>query len=167
MAKGFDSSKVNVHVADGFKFMEEHIQYYDVIITDSSDPIGPAVSLFQRSYFELMKRALRSGGIVCSQADTFWGHLKNVTSMYNHCKKVFGKAAYATSYVSTYPAGQIGFVLGSLDKNTDFSNPLHMMNNQQRKDLKLRYYTSDIHKMAFVLPGFVKDALDDTAENDL
>lgn len=78
--------------------------------------IGPAVSLFQRSYFELMKRALRSGGIVCSQADTFWGHLKNVTSMYNHCKKVFGKAAYATSYVSTYPAGQIGFVLGSLDK---------------------------------------------------
>jgi len=40
MAKGFDSPKVNVHVADGFKFMEEHIQYYDVIITDSSDPIG-------------------------------------------------------------------------------------------------------------------------------
>lgn len=63
-----------------------------------------------------MKRALRPGGIVCSQADTFWGHLKNATSMHNHCKEVFAKAAYATSYVSTYPAGQIGFALGSLDK---------------------------------------------------
>jgi len=40
MAKGLYSPKVNLHVADGFKFMEEHFQYYDVIITDSSDPIG-------------------------------------------------------------------------------------------------------------------------------
>lgn len=78
--------------------------------------LGPAVSLFQKSYFELMKRALRPGGIVCSQADTFWGHLENVVSMHNHCKTVFAKAAYATSYVSTYPAGQIGFALGSLDE---------------------------------------------------
>ncbi|KAF0706316.1 spermidine synthase-like, partial [Aphis craccivora] len=50
--------------------------------------------------------------------------------------------------------------------NTDFLNPLHKMNNQQRKDLKLRYYTTDIHKMAFVLPGFVIDALDDSSKND-
>jgi len=42
MAKGFDNPKVNLHVADGFKFMEEHFQYYDIIITDSSDPIGIA-----------------------------------------------------------------------------------------------------------------------------
>lgn len=79
---------------------------------------GPAISLFQKSYFELMKQALRPGGIVCSQADTFWGHLKNAASMRNHCKEVFAKAAYATSYVSTYPAGQIGYALGSLDEVT-------------------------------------------------
>jgi spermidine synthase len=40
MAEGFNSPKLNLHVADGFKFMEEHVQYFDVIITDSSDPIG-------------------------------------------------------------------------------------------------------------------------------
>ena len=40
MAEGFNSPKVNLHIADGFKFMEEHFQCYDVIITDSSDPIG-------------------------------------------------------------------------------------------------------------------------------
>jgi len=43
MAEGFNSPKVNLHVADGFKFMEEHFQYYDVIITDSSDPIGTTI----------------------------------------------------------------------------------------------------------------------------
>lgn len=69
-----------------------------------------------------MKRALRPGGIVCSQADTFWGHMENVVSMHNHCKTVFAKAAYATSYVSTYPAGQIGYALGSLDEVTIILN---------------------------------------------
>ncbi|VVC29281.1 Polyamine biosynthesis domain,Spermidine/spermine synthases,Polyamine [Cinara cedri] len=160
MAEGFNSPKLNLHIADGFKFMEEHTQYYDVIITDSSDPIGPAISLFQKSYFELMKRALRPGGIVCSQADTFWGHLENATSMYGHCKEVFSKAAYATSYVSTYPAGQIGFALGSLDETTNFANPVYQLTNQQRKDMKLRYYTNDIHKAAFALPAFVVDAFE-------
>lgn len=63
-----------------------------------------------------MKGALRPGGIVCSQADTFWGHTDNVVSMYKNCKETFETAAYATSYVSSYPAGQIGYALGSLDK---------------------------------------------------
>jgi len=40
MAAGFDSPKLSLHIADGFKFMKERVQHYDVIITDSSDPIG-------------------------------------------------------------------------------------------------------------------------------
>ncbi|XP_050533014.1 spermidine synthase [Daktulosphaira vitifoliae] len=161
MAIGFDSPKLNLHIADGFKFMKEHEAYYDVIITDSSDPIGPAVSLFQKSYFELMKKALRPGGIVCSQADTFWGHLKNASSMRRHCKDVFLKAAYATSFVSTYPAGQIGYALGSLNENTDFKNPVFQLTDQLRKEMKLRYYTTEIHRAAFALPAFVVDAIEE------
>ncbi|XP_050437375.1 spermidine synthase-like [Adelges cooleyi] len=160
MAKGFDSPKLNLHIADGFKFMEEHVEYYDVIITDSSDPIGPAVSLFQKSYFELMKRALRPGGIVCSQADTFWGHLENATSMRKHCRDVFAKVGYATSYVPTYPHGQIGYALGSLNENTDFESPVFQLTQQQRKEMQLRYYTTEVHKAAFALPAFVVDAIE-------
>jgi len=51
-------------------------------------------------------------------------------------------------------------------QNTDFKNPVYQLTNQQRKDMKLRYYTTDIHKAAFALPAFVVDALDD-AENNL
>ena len=47
--------------------MGKHEGEFDVIITDSSDPVGPAESLFQKSYYELMKRALRPGGIICTQ----------------------------------------------------------------------------------------------------
>lgn len=46
-------------------------------------------------------------------------------------------------------------------QNTDFANPTYQLTNQQRKDMKLRYYTTDVHKAAFALPAFLVDALED------
>lgn len=67
MAAGFNHPKVKVHVGDGFKFLDEYKNAFDVIITDSSDPKGPAESLFQKSYFQLLRNALREGGVITTQ----------------------------------------------------------------------------------------------------
>ena len=67
MSVGFQHEKVNVVVGDGFEYLKEHKNKYDVIITDSSDPDGPAESLFQSDYFKLLNEALREGGIVTTQ----------------------------------------------------------------------------------------------------
>lgn len=101
MAKGFFNPKLTLHVGDGFEFMKQNQDAFDVIITDSSDPVGkfhswfffvmqhltfsaavggsailsvvfvagPAESLFKESYYQLMKTALRNGGILCSQGN--------------------------------------------------------------------------------------------------
>jgi spermidine synthase len=61
MAAGFESPKTKVHVGDGFKFLEDYKNEFDVIITDSSDPEGPAEALFQKAYFELLHGALKVG----------------------------------------------------------------------------------------------------------
>jgi spermidine synthase len=96
--------------------MKNHEKEFDVIITDSSDPIGPAVSLFRESYFALMKRALRPGGIVCSQGSTFWIDMKHVKETLESCRKQFKNVAYAVSSVPSYPCGQIGYIIGCLDE---------------------------------------------------
>ena len=67
MSIGFQHPNVKVHVGDGFKFLEERKNEFDVIITDSSDPEGPAESLFQKPYFELLRDALRDGGVITTQ----------------------------------------------------------------------------------------------------
>lgn len=67
MAEGFKHPKVKVHVGDGFKFLDDYKNTFDVIITDSSDPEGPAESLFQKSYFQLLDAALRPGGVITTQ----------------------------------------------------------------------------------------------------
>ncbi|KAI9172449.1 putative spermidine synthase [Paramyrothecium foliicola] len=67
MAQGLTHAKSTVHVGDGFKFLDEYKNAFDVIITDSSDPDGPAESLFQKSYFQLLHDALREGGVITTQ----------------------------------------------------------------------------------------------------
>lgn len=72
MAIGFQHPKVKVHVGDGFKFLDDYKNEFDVIITDSSDPEGPAESLFQKPYFQLLFGALKEGGVITTQGCTFY-----------------------------------------------------------------------------------------------
>lgn len=67
MSVGFQHPNVKVHVGDGFAFLKEYVNHFDVIITDSSDPDGPAEELFRKPYFELLFAALREGGVITTQ----------------------------------------------------------------------------------------------------
>ncbi|CAB0006776.1 unnamed protein product [Nesidiocoris tenuis] len=157
MAVGLSHPKVTVHVADGFKFIAEKKQFYDVIITDSSDPVGPAVPLFQQNYFQLMSEALKPNGVVCSQAGTFWSSRKFVTETYKTVKKVFPAAGYAFTTIPTYPDGVIGFALGSLNPDISFKDPVQTFSDEELDRLNMKYYTSDVHRAAFALPKFIND----------
>ncbi len=71
MAISYQHPKVKVHIGDGFKFLDDYKNEFDIIITDSSDPEGPAESLFQKPYFELLFGALKEGGVITTQGCMF------------------------------------------------------------------------------------------------
>lgn len=121
MACGFDSPKLTLHIGDGFEYLRQHNSEFDVIITDSSDPVGPNESLFRDDYFLLLKNALKPGGIVCCQGGAPWLELPQIRKHMDSCRKYFPVVDFAVTSVPTYPTGQIGFVIGSLSKvNVDF-----------------------------------------------
>lgn len=156
MACGFDSPKLSLIIGDGFEFMKNHNGEFDVVITDSSDPIGPAATLFQESYFALMKQALKPNGIVCSQGGTYWTDIKHVKETLDHCRKQFACAAYAVTSVPSYPCGQIGFVIGSLDATANLKVPQKSFNDTELDAMGMRYYSSETHRAAFDgLPRYV------------
>lgn len=159
MSSGFCSPKLTLHIGDGFDFMKKHANTFDVIITDSSDPVGPASSLFEKSYFELMKQALRPGGIVCSQGECMWLHLSLIKDMQDFCKELFPSVDYAFCCIPTYPSGQIGFTLASLNPETNFRKPVQTFSSEKAEALGLKYYNEDVHRAAFVLPQFARKAL--------
>lgn len=158
MAAGFNHPKVKVHVGDGFKFLDDYKNTFDVIITDSSDPEGPAESLFQKPYFQLLHDALRDGGVITTQAENQWLHLELITKLRQDCKEIFPVAEYAYTTIPTYPSGQIGFMVCCKDKDRNVKEPLRTWSKEE-EDKLCRYYNADIHKASFVLPTFAAKAL--------
>jgi spermidine synthase len=158
MAAGFNHPKVKVHVGDGFKFLDDYKNEFDVIITDSSDPEGPAEALFQTPYFQLLHDALREGGVITTQAENQWLHLPLITKLKKDCKQIFPVAEYAYTTIPTYPSGQIGFMVCSKDANANVKVPLRSWSREEEVKL-CRYYNSEIHKASFILPTFAQEAL--------
>ncbi|EXF82714.1 spermidine synthase [Colletotrichum fioriniae PJ7] len=166
MAVGFDHPKSKTHVGDGFKFLEEYKNTFDVIITDSSDPEGPAESLFQKPYFQLLHDALREGGVITTQgsnsiqtAENQWLHMPLISKLKKDCKEIFPVAEYAYTTIPTYPSGQIGFMVCTKDASRNVKEPLRKWSAEE-EDKLCRYYNADIHKASFVLPNFAKKALE-------
>lgn len=159
MACGFDNPKVKLTIGDGFDYMKNHKNEFDVIITDSSDPIGPAVSLFQESYYGLLKNALRPGGVVCSQGGTYWTDLDQIKETLNNCKQHFPVTGYALTSIPSYPCGHIGLTVACLDGSRHLEEPAKTFTEAELDKMNLRYYSSKIHRSAFTLPRFVEKAL--------
>ena len=153
MSELLDSSRVRVYVGDGFKFLADNTSTYDVIITDSSDPVGPAESLFQKPYFQLLFDALAPGGSISTQGECLWLHLPLIKSTNTMVKEIFPTVEYAFTTIPTYPSGQIGFCLASKDAERDFRTPV-------RKVTDTKYYNEEIHRAAFALPEFGKQILE-------
>jgi spermidine synthase len=158
MAASYEHPKVKTHIGDGFKFLADYKNYFDVIITDSSDPEGPAASLFQKSYFELLDGALTEKGVITTQAESIWLHMPIITDLKKACKEVFPVAEYAFTTIPTYPSGQIGFMVCSKDKDANVKQPLRSI-PEAEEDQIYRYYNKEIHQAAFVLPNWAKNAL--------
>ncbi|SBT35920.1 spermidine synthase [Plasmodium ovale wallikeri] len=67
ISSGFEDKRVNVFIEDASKFLENVTNTYDVIIVDSSDPIGPAETLFNQSFYEKVYNALKPNGYCVAQ----------------------------------------------------------------------------------------------------
>jgi len=152
LANSFDDPKVKIYCEDGNEFVQAHKNEYDIIIVDSSDPIGPAEVLFRREFFEAMFQALKDDGIVVTQAESFFYHSEIIKSLFSFIRDIYPISEYYYTLVPTYPSGVIGF--------TFCSKKYHPINNfNETEALKLndlKYYDKGIHKSAFNLPFFAQ-----------
>jgi spermidine synthase len=157
LAAGYDDPRVEVHVMDGAKYMAQHASEYDVIITDSSDPIGPAEVLFKPPFYESVSKCLRPGGIVASQGECMWLHADLIAPMVRACRSIFHSVEYAYTTIPTYPSGQIGFLLCSKAEGEGRKSlrvPARKPSPVVQRSLK--YYNTELHSAAFALPEFAR-----------
>ncbi|PIN99145.1 MAG: hypothetical protein COT90_00905 [Candidatus Diapherotrites archaeon CG10_big_fil_rev_8_21_14_0_10_31_34] len=151
-AIGFKDKRVNVFYEDGFKFLKGRKNHYDVIIVDSTDPVGPGKTLFSSNFFNLIFDSLKESGIMVNQSEGIFFRMKFIAETAKKMKKIFPHYWYYYTMVPTYPSGTIGFGFAS-KKYSPFKVKNKKING------KLKYYNKKIHNAAFVLPEFAEKML--------
>lgn len=153
LASSFDDPRVEIFYEDGAKFMQKRSGYYDVIMVDSTDPIGPGQILFQEPFYRDMKKALKENGIAVTQCESIFLHRVVIQGVYAFARRIYPKTGYYYTSVPTYPSGMIGFMFCSLR-----NDPLNDLDEERAGALKgLRYYTPAVHRAAFALPKFAEE----------
>ena len=150
LASSFDDPRVQIFFEDGAQFISKKSWTYDVIIVDSTDPLGPGQILFQEEFYKDLKDALSKEGIAVTQCESIYLHQHVIKGVFSFADNLFPKLSYYSTQVPTYPSGLIGFFFCSLKWD-----PLKDMNESKVEYLKnLKYYTPEIHRASFTLPRF-------------
>ncbi|QXE01181.1 polyamine aminopropyltransferase [Terribacillus sp. DMT04] len=148
-----DDPRADVRVGDGFMHIAESENVYDVIMVDSTEPVGPAVNLFSKGFYAGIAKALKEDGLFVAQTDNPWFKADLITQVNKDVKEIFPVTALYTANIPTYPSGLWTFTMGSKvhhPKEVDASGLPH---------IETKYYTPELHHAAFVLPKFVQDLL--------
>ncbi|MBW3698753.1 spermidine synthase [Bacillus aerophilus] len=153
IAGKLDDPRVDVKVGDGFMHIAEANNEYDVIMVDSTEPVGPAVNLFSKGFYAGISKALKEDGIFVAQTDNPWFTPELITNVQRDVKEIFPITKLYTANIPTYPSGLWTFTIGS--KKYD---PL-AVEDSRFFDIDTKYYTKELHKAAFVLPKFVSDLI--------
>jgi len=142
--------RIRIHYTDGVKYVQEKRNHYDVIIVDSSDPVGPAEQLFELEFYQQLYEALKDGGLMVCQSESPIHYPDVMARTYERIGKVFPYREIYTAVVPTYPGGLWSFTIGS--KRELFPEGI-------RFNKPARYANEAILKASFHLPTFMNEML--------
>ncbi|EEG77598.1 polyamine aminopropyltransferase [Dethiobacter alkaliphilus] len=148
---GLSDPRVNVLIADGIKHVKESVGKYDVILVDSTEPVGPAVGLFSQDFYAGIYRALKKDGMLVAQTESPFFNRDLIRSAYSRIKSVFPLTKLYLASIPTYPSGLWSFTVGS---------KCYEPEEGKQKPVETKYYNSAVHKGAFCLPNFVSELLE-------
>ncbi|MBU6145893.1 MAG: polyamine aminopropyltransferase [Paenibacillaceae bacterium] len=151
IACALDDARVHVICGDGYAHIAEHRDAYDVILVDSTEPVGPAVSLFTKGFYQGIFEALRDDGLFVAQSDNPWFKADLIRTVTRDVAAIFPIMQLYTAHIPTYPSGLWTFTMGSKVHDPRAVDARHIAVQGTK------YYAPSLHHAAFALPKFVAD----------
>nr|VFJ48259.1 MAG: spermidine synthase [Candidatus Kentron sp. DK]VFJ69867.1 MAG: spermidine synthase [Candidatus Kentron sp. DK] len=154
VASGFDDPRAEVIHDDGARFVANTKDKFTVVLSDSSDPVGPAQVLFQQNFYQDVFNVLDDDGIFVAQSESPAFHADNVRGIYKNLREVFPIVEMYLAHIPTYPGSLWSFAFCSKRYH-----PLEDFRPGYGNIEGLQYYNADVHRGAFALPNYVKALL--------
>jgi len=150
---GLSDPRAEIIVDDGIKHVRENKNTYDMIVVDSTDPVGPAVGLFGAEFYRDVYNALTDTGLFVAQTESPFFNRELIPRIFADVSSIFSKARLFTANVPTYPGGLWSFTMG-----TKKYDPLEV-DTASIPELETRYYSPEIHRSCFILQPFIKELI--------
>lgn len=151
----FDHPRAEVIVGDGVEFVARSERRFDVIVVDSTDPVGPAEALFTPAFYADCKRCLRAGGVLVTQNGVPFFQGPQIARTHAARTALFSDATLYLAPVPTYTGGPIalGFASDDAAARGDLAGVTERF---AQSGLATRHYAPDVHVAAFALPPDVR-----------
>jgi len=162
ISSSFGDKRTTLAIGDGIKYVAEaEAGSFDVVIVDSTDPVGPAEGLFSYDFYRHCHRLLRDGGVMVVQSESP-RYNEQAFAGVNKCnRELFGEANVFPylAYVPTYPTGMWSFSMAVKgDAKPSSLDSAAIQAFAEKHDLS--YFNGDIHSAAFALPTFARKLLE-------
>ena len=152
---GFDS-RVKVRVGDGVAYMKELKNEVDLILVDSTDPIGPGEGLFSREFYRDVASALRKDGVMAAQSESPWFSKEALSRIHRNINGGFKHQRSYVAPIPTYPRGSWSWTVAS----QNHIEPQKFDHGRfARIEKGLQYLSSDLMTGAFASPKFYADKI--------
>jgi spermidine synthase len=151
----FDDPRTDLVIADGVEYVGQCERKFDVIIVDSTDPVGPAEVLFSDRFYRRCKACLTPGGILVTQNGVPFLQGAEIAGTVRLLRPIFADTTCYLAAVPTYMGGPMAFGWAS-DAADLRTVPLEKLEQRcAAAGIDTRYYTPAVHRAAFALPGYV------------
>ena len=153
----FEDPRTELRFADGVKYVEAAAERFDVIIVDSTDPIGPGEVLFGEAFYAACRRCLRPGGVLVNQTSNAFGEEFILRDAQHRLRRQFAAADFYLAAPPTYFGGL--FTFGFATDDTSKLHPTPERLAERALPPGLRYYSPSMHAAAFVHPPWLEQAV--------
>lgn len=149
--------RAEIRFGDGCAYVRQlPSQSVDLIIVDSTDPVGPAEGLFNHAFYSDCMRALKQDGLLVQQSESPLGLIDLIKQMHNEMRRAdFSSLRTLPFPQPCYPTGWWSVTIAS--KNPHFS--FERRHNSHHFSIETQYYCSSIHQAAIKPPPFLACAL--------
>jgi len=155
LASALGDARVEIVVGDGARYLADHPRSFDVVLSDSTDPVGPGAVLFGDAYFLSARNALREGGVFVTQCKSLWTDAASVRDSAARLSRHFSTVLPYMAAIPTYPTGSWSFLIAT--QGLDARRTL-AADRQALICGTTRYYTPAHQSGAFAVPAFYAGA---------
>jgi spermidine synthase len=156
----YDDSRAELIIGDGVAYLRDSGEQFDVILIDSTDPVGPAAALISEDFLETARRALTPGGLVAMQSGSPVTQPREWLSTVGAFKNVFPVVKPYIGNVYIYPGVQWSWVTGSNEVDAAVIDDITVGTRLDSLREPLRIYNPAVHRAAFALPNYMQRLLD-------